>query len=186
MDWMKQLGGILQQYTGANAQQHPQSVDNDFDELARRAPQGAVSQGLAEAFRSNQTPPFGNMVSNLFANSSGQQRASILNTLIAAAGPMVLQQVMSRMGGASGASNNPLSGLIGMLGGGQQPHVTPEMAEQVPPQTVEQIAAEAEKQDPSVIDRLSDFYSENPTLVKGLGAAALAIAIAKIAQNQQR
>lgn len=185
MDWMNKLSGLLQQYSGANAQQHPQTVDNDFDELARHAPQGAVSQGLAEAFRSNQTPPFGNMVSSLFANSNGQQRASILNTLIAAAGPMVLQHVMSRMGG--GAGNSPLGGLAGLLGGGGgQPHITPEVAEQISPQVVEQIAAEAESQDPSVINRISDFYSEHPTLVKGLGAAALAIALAKIAQSQNR
>jgi hypothetical protein len=97
MDWMNQLGGLLGQYAGANAQQHPQNVDNDFDQFSQQAPQSALSQGLAGAFRSQQTPPFGNMVSNLFANSSGQQRASILNTLLAAAGPMVLQQVMARM-----------------------------------------------------------------------------------------
>jgi hypothetical protein len=31
---------------------------------------------------------------------------------------------------------------------------------------------------------VSDFYSEHPTLVKTLGAAALTIALTKIAQNQ--
>lgn len=185
MDWMNQLGGLLQQYTGANAQQHPQNVNDDFDEFARHTPQPAMAQGLAEAFRSQQTPPFSNMVANLFANSSGQQRASILNTLIAAAGPMVLQQVMSRMGGG-GASNNPLGGLAGLLGGGGQTQVTPEVADQIPPQAIEQLAAEAENRDPSVIDRVSNFYAEHPTLVKGLGAAALAIALAKIAQSQNR
>ena len=192
MDWMNQLGGLLGQYAGANAQQHPQTVDNDFDQFAQQAPQSALSQGLAGAFRSQQTPPFGNMVSNLFANSSGQQRASILNTLLAAAGPMVLQQVMARMGGGGGAgAGSPLGGLAGLLGGlggggGQQQQITPEMAEQVSPQVVEEIAAQAETQDPSVIDRVSDFYAEHPMLVKGLGAAALAVALAKIAQSQQR
>lgn len=188
MDWMNQLGGLLGQYAGANAQQHPQTVDNDFDQFAQQAPQSALSQGLAGAFRSQQTPPFGNMVSNLFANSSGQQRASILNTLLAAAGPMVLQQVMARMG-SGGGGGNPLGGLAGLLGGGgggQQQQVTPEMAEQISPQVVEEIATQAETQDPSVIDRVSDFYAEHPMLVKGLGAAALAVALAKIAQSQQR
>lgn len=194
MDWMNQLSGLMGQYAGANAQQHPQTVDDDFDQFTQQAPQSALSQGLAGAFRSSQTPPFGNMVSNLFANSSGQQRASILNTLLAAAGPMVLQQVMSRMGGGGGGgtgAGNPLGGLAGLLGGlggggGQQPHITPQQAEQISPQVVEEIAAQAETQDPSVIDRVSDFYAEHPTLVKGLGAAALAVALAKIAQSQQR
>lgn len=198
MDWMNQLGGLLQQYQGANAQQHPQTIDNDFDQVAQAAPQNMMSQGLSEAFRSNQTPPFGNMVSQMFANSSGQQRASILNTLIAAAGPLVAQQVLGRMmggGGGGGAlggllgggGGNPLGALGGLLGGGgAQPPITPEIAEQIPPQAVEQIAQQAESQDPSVIDRMSDFYSQHPTLVKGLGAAALAIALSRIAQNQQR
>ena len=186
MDWMN----LLQQYAGANAQQTPQSVDNDFDQVAQQAPQNALSQGLAGAFRSDQTPPFGNMVSNLFANSSGQQRAGILNTLLAAAGPMVLQQVMSRMGrGGGGAAavgaGNPLDGLLGMLGGGggAQPQITPEMAEQIPPQAVEQIAAEAEKQDPSIIDRVSGYYAENPEVVKGLGAVALTVLMAHLANK---
>lgn len=184
MDWMN----LLQQYAGANAQQAPQSVDNDFDQVAQQAPQNALSQGLAGAFRSDQTPPFGNMVSNLFANSSGQQRAGILNTLLAAAGPMVLQQVMSRMGSGgtpTAGAGNPLGGLLGMLGGGGsvQPQITPEMAEQIPPQAVEQIAAEAEKQDPSIIDRVSGYYAENPEVVKGLGAVALTVLMAHLANK---
>ncbi|MCP9495420.1 MAG: hypothetical protein MSG64_13325 [Pyrinomonadaceae bacterium MAG19_C2-C3] len=185
MDWMNQLSGLLNQYQGGQNQQQPNNnVDNDFDQLSRAAPNSAVAEGLSAAFRSNNTPPFGNMVSQLFANSSGTQRASLMNTLLAAAGPMVLQQVMSRMGGG-GMSNagGGLAGLLGNLGGGGQPQVTPEMAEQIPPQAIEQIAAEAEKQDPSIIDRVSGFYAENPDVVKGLGAVALTVALAHLANR---
>jgi hypothetical protein len=66
-----------------------------------------------------------------------------------------------------------------------QTEVTPEQAEQIPAGAVEEIAAQAEKKDPSVIDQVSNFYAEHPTLVKTLGAAALTIALTKIAQRQQ-
>jgi len=174
---------LLNQYQGEQNQQQPNNnIGNDFDQLSRTAPNSAVAEGLSAAFRSDTTPPFGNMVSQLFANSSGTQRASLMNTLLAAAGPMVLQQVMSRMGGMSNAGGG-LAGLLGNFSGGGQPQVTPEMAEQIPPQAIEQIAAEAEKQDPSIIDRVSGFYAENPDVVKGLGAVALTVALAHLANR---
>lgn len=182
MEWMNQLGGLLQQYGGAGAAQAPATVNDDFDQITQRAPQSALADGLAAAFRSDQTPDFGQMTGQLFNNSSGQQRAGILNTLIGVAGPMILSQVLSRRAGASGGG---LSGLIGLLSGGQQTQITPEQAAQIPADAVQEIAAQAEKKDPSVIDQVSNFYAEHPTLVKTLGAAALTIALAKIAQRQQ-
>jgi hypothetical protein len=116
------------------------------------------------------------MLSQLFMNSGGAQRAGIINALIATLGPTIVAQMLAR-GGASG--------LAGLLSGGQR-EVTPEQAEQVPPEVVQTAATQAEQQDPSVIDRLSDFYAEHPTLVKTLGGAALAIALAKIAQQQSQ
>ena len=174
MDWMNQLSGLLQQYNGAQASQAPDTVDDDFDQVAQNAPQSALSEGLAAAFRSDQTPAFGQMVAQLFANAGGQQRAGIINTLISALGPTLLAQVLSRGGGG---------GLADLLRGGQQ-EVTPEQAEQISPDTIAKVAEQAEQKDPSIIDRVSDFYSEHPTLVKSLGAAALTIALAKVAQRQ--
>lgn len=173
MDWMNQLGGLLQQYSGAQASQAPDTVHDDFDELAQNAPSSALSDGLAAAFRSDQTPAFGQMVAQLFAGAGGQQRAGILNTLIGAVGPTLMAQLLSQGGG----------GLADLLRGGQT-EVTPEQAAQVSPETVAKVAEHAEQNDPSIIDRVSDFYSEHPTLVKSLGAAALTIALAKIAQRR--
>ena len=188
MDWMNQISGLLQQYGGgANSAQAPNSVDNDFDQFAQVAPPSAMSQGLAAAFRSNQTPDFGQMAANLFANSGGQQRAGILNTLIRAAGPAVIAHILSRnVGGAQQqqGGGGGLGGLIDMLRGGGQPQITPEVAKQIPPEAVQEIAQQAQQKDPSIIDRVSDFYAEHPTLIKTLGGAALAIALAKVAENQ--
>lgn len=183
MDWMNQLSGVLQQYNGTAAAPARANVDDDFNRVAQNAPPAAVSEGLAAAFRSEQTPEFGQMAAQLFSNSDGQQRASMLNMLISTVGPTVLSHILSRRGGPS--SGGGLSSLIGLLRGGQQTQVTPEQADQIPVDAVQEIAVQAEKKDPSVIDQVSNFYARHPTLVKTLGAAVLSIALARIAQRQQ-
>lgn len=188
MDFMKEIGGLLQQYQGAQPDQAPDTVDDDFDQVAQAAPQPAIADGLSAAFRSEQTPDFGLMTANLFNNSDPQQRAGLLNTLLKYAGPAILSRVLAGGGGGAGATSGGgggLSDLINVFTGGGQQQVTPQQAEQIPPDAVAQVAKQAEKQDPSIIDRISDFYAEHPTLVKSLGTAALTIALAKIAQRQQ-
>ena len=187
MEWMNQLSGLLGQYAGGQGQASDTAHD-DFSQLAQHAPPSAIADGLAAAFRSDETPAFGQMAAQLFNNSNGQQRAGILNMLLQAAGPAILSQVLSsRAGGSSsGGAGGGLSSLIGLLGGGGggQTQITPEQAEQIPADAVQEIAEHAEKRDPSVIDQVSGFYAEHPTLVKSLGAAALTIALSKIAQSQ--
>ena len=177
MSWFDQLGGILQQYTSAG--QPTATTEQDFEQAATVAPRDAMSQGLAEAFRSDQTPPFPNMLGQLFGNSSGAQRANILNTLLSVAGPALLSGALQK--GGSG-----MSGALGQLGGllnkGQ---VSPQEAEQIPPQAVEELARHAEQHDPSIIDRVSDFYSEHPGLVKTLGAAVMAVAMSGMAKQKR-
>lgn len=182
MDWMNQLSGVLQQYTGAAAAPARTNVQDDYDQIALSAPHGELASGLAAAFRSDKTPDFGEMAAQLFNNSSGQERAGILNTLINAAGPMVLSQVLSRR--TSSNAGGGLSSLIDMLTSGQQTEITPEQAERIPAEALQEIAAQAEKKDPSVIDHVSNFYADHPTLVKTLGATALTIALSQIAKRQ--
>ena len=186
MDLMKELSGLLQQYQGAEPDQAPDTIDDDFDQIAQAAPQPALSDGLAAAFRSEQTPEFGQMTANLFNNSNPQQQAGLLNTILKYAGPAILGRIMAGGGGGGGASaggGGGLSDLINIFRGGQQ-EVTPEQAGQIPPEAVQQVAEEAQKHDPSIIERISDFYAEHPTLVKTLGTAALTIALSKIANRQ--
>ena len=80
---LSNLMGILNQYRNATATAPPSSVDADYSQVAATAPQSHLASGLAEAFRSDDTPPFGQMLSTLFSNSNGQQRAGILNQLLA-------------------------------------------------------------------------------------------------------
>ena len=67
--------------------------DHHFDQIAQQASPDLLGQGLSEAFRSDQTPPFGQMVGQLFGQSNGGQQAGLLNSILAAVGPAVLAGV---------------------------------------------------------------------------------------------
>lgn len=164
---LSNLMGLLQQYANPSAVGNSPNASQDFAQVAQTASPSHVAGGLAEAFRSNQTPPFAQMLTTLFSNSNGQQRAGILNHLLS----------------STGAAGNPgmLGGLAGLLGGGSQ--VTPEQAQQVPPEAVHNLAQQAEQKDPSIIDKASSFYAQHPTLVQGLGAASLAMIMSHMSRN---
>jgi hypothetical protein len=158
---------VLQQY--ANPAAAPtDKVHEHFDQVAQQASSQQLGNGVAAAFRSDATPPFGQMVGNLFGQSTPEQRAGILNQLT---------QVLG-----SGALSSRAGGVLGrVLGGGNAaPTITPEQASQVSPADAAVIAEHAEKKDPSILDRAGEFYAQHPQLVKGLGAAALAIVLGRM------
>ena len=134
------------------------SADAGAD-LQNHSPE-SLAGGLANAFRSDQTPAFPSMLSNLFGNSDGQQRAGLLNHLLASAGPGLL----------GAALPGPLASI---LKGGST--VTPEQAQQISPDAVKSLAEHAEKANPSIIDQVSGFYSQHPKVIQALGAGALAM-----------
>jgi hypothetical protein len=185
MDWMKQVGSVLDRYAdGGTVRPSDAAVHEDFDRFAQAAPPEALADGLSAAFRSDQTPPFPQMASQLFGRASGTQRANILNMLLTTVGPLVVQQILARRQRGTAASGQ--GGVLGQIlrGGNAAPQVTPETADQLDPQDVEDIAREAEKKDPSVIDKISQVYAQQPHLVKMLGGAALAIALGRMAQKR--
>jgi hypothetical protein len=166
---LENLMGVLNQYRNASATNPPPNVEQDYAQVAHAAPPGNLATGLSAAFRSDQTPPFGQMIGTLFSNSNGQQRAGILNQLLGSVGPGLL---------ASGG----LSGLSGLLGGGQT-QVTPEQADQISPQAAQQLAEHAQKQNPSIVDQAGEFYAQHPTLVQALGAGSLALIMSHLSQR---
>jgi hypothetical protein len=165
MSWIDQVGGLLQKYSAASGSSPPQSATTDFAKVADSAPPSALSSGLSAAFRSGNTP-FGEMVSQLFAQSDATQRAGILDHLMAAAGP-------------EAASLGALSALPPAAPSA----VSPEQAQQVPTEAVRELAEAAAKRDPSIIDRASEFYAQHPTLVKSMGAGALALIMSHLSQR---
>jgi|1186.fasta_scaffold769721_1 hypothetical protein len=160
------LLGMLQEYAGGAA--GSANPEKDFDHVANNASSDHLASGIAGAFRSDSTPPFAQMVSGLFSNSDGQQRAGILNHLLNAAGPA--------------ASGGLLGSLLGGHAGGGQ--VTPEQAQQISPEAVHDLAQQAEKNNPSVLETASNFYAQHPTLVKSLGTVALASVLSHMSRNQ--
>ena len=161
---------ILQQYADP-ARAQAGDVQTHFDQVAKQASSQDLGSGIAAAFRSDQTPPFGEMIGSLFGQSNPQQRAGILNQLTQVLGGGALA---SAVGG----------GLAGAVGGANAAPITPEQASQISPSQAAAIATSAHQQDPSIVERAGEFYSQHPDLVKGLGAAALAIALGKMHSNQ--
>lgn len=163
---------ILQQYAGGAAAGPQGNVNDHFDEVARQVPQQDLGGGLAAAFRSDATPPFGQMVGSLFGQSNPQQQAGVLGQLVQSLGP--------------GALTGIAGGVLGrMFGGGQVPAtITPQQASQLSPDDVNAIAAHAQQQDPSIVDRVGAFYAQHPTLVKTLGAVALSAVMGHLSSRR--
>ena len=161
MDWLSGLSGIVQRYAGraGGAASAPEDPHGDYEQVSSSAPREVVRSGLSQAFRSDQTPPFPEMTANMYRNSNPEQRAGLLNQVLGSAGPGLL---------------NAVPGLAGLLGGG---HVGPQQAQQVSPEQVQEMAAHAERQNPSIVDQVSGFYAEHPQVVKALGGMALTIAL---------
>ena len=143
--------------------------DEHYEQIAQQAPSDLLGHGLSEAFRSDQTPPFPQMVGQLFGQSNSMQQAGVLNQLLSAIGPMAI----------AGLAGGALSKVIGPTAG-TAVQITPEQAARLTPEQVQQIASHAEQSNPGIVDKLGGFYAEHPTLVKTLGSFALMLAMSKM------
>jgi hypothetical protein len=176
MTWTDKVENLLRQYTSggaAAAAQAAPDVHAHFDEVAQAAPPSVLAEGLTAAFNSDKTPAFGQMLSTLFNNSTGDQKAGIVNQLLSSVSPGALTQLLSSVG------------LAGLLGSGSK-QLTPEQAQQLSPEVVQQVATHAQNANPSVVESVSNFYAQHTALVKTLGGAALTIALAKVAERQRQ
>jgi hypothetical protein len=137
-----------------------------FDQVAQSVDSGTLAHGIAAAMRSSETPPFGQLVSQLFSSGSGEQKTAMLGTLLSSLSPALRTQ---------------LSGLIPGLGASSS--VTPDQAAAVSPSVIQSVAERAEQHDAGIVDKMSEFYAQHPTLVRSLGTAAMVIAMRKIAER---
>jgi hypothetical protein len=158
MGLVNKLGQMLGDATKGNL---------DLEKLSKSSPQD-LTQGIMQAFRSDQTPPFGEMASQLFSKADPQQKSGLLNTILGAIGPNALGQLGADQGGLRNILNSLQTG-----------RVSPEQAEQVSPQEFGRLADQAEKQNPTVIERISQFVSQNPGMLKSLGGTAVALVTSK-------
>jgi len=159
---------ILERYAGQAAGAAPPDTHADFSTVASQAPPDALGSGIADALRGGQAGSFASAIEQLFANSDRQQRTGLLAQLVQAAGPALLS---SFAGGA-------LSHLA-------QPGVPvqPADTDALTPAQAGELASAAHANDPGIVDRVGAFYSQHPTVVKALGAAALAFAMNRMARR---
>ena len=108
------------------------------------------------------------MLSGLYGQSNPAQKAGILNQLLGALPPGTASQILTSLG---------LGSVAGAVASG---NVTPQQAQQVSPEAVQTIAAQAAKKDPTIVDRAAGFYAQHPTLVKAIGAGALAFLMSRM------
>ena len=169
---MALLDDLLKQVTSGNAP--AADVHAAYDQVAPAVPRGALADGLAHAFNSDKTPPFEQMVSRLFDQSNPDQKAGLLNQILGALGPGGVARVLGTAGG--------VGGLASMLSEGS---VTPQQAQQVSPEAVQELAQQAAKTDPSIVDTAAGFYAQHPTLIKAIGAGALALLMSRISAGRR-
>lgn len=157
---MSLLDTLSQMVAGGNVS------DRHFDEVAQQMPADVLGPAISGVFNSNDTPPIGQLVGQLFGNSSGQQQSGMLNQLLATLGPTVAAALA---GGALGRVMSP---------GATQ--VTPEQAAQLTREQVQAVVTDANETSPGIADRLGSFYAQHSGLIKTLGGAAMLIAMTKM------
>jgi hypothetical protein len=167
------LGDLLKQVTSGTAP--AADVHAAYDQVAGAVPAGTLADGLSHAFKSDQTPAFEQMVSGLFNQSSHDQKVAFLNHLLGVLGPAGFAQALSVAGVGGGPQAAP-------SGGG----VTPQLAQQISPETMQVLAQQAAAKDPTIIDKAASFYAQHPTLVKSIGVGALALLMSRISATRRR
>ena len=140
------------------ASQNSQPQQQQVEEL-QQAPADVLSQGLREAFDSKDTPSIGNLVGQMFGQSSNQQQAGLINQIIQALGP---------------AAATALAGgvLQKVLKPGSDQVEAADVA-QLSADEVTSVVNEAQAQRPELSQQLSEFYSQHSGLIKALGGVAL-------------
>lgn len=153
------------------ASQNSQPQQQQVEEL-QQAPADVLSQGLREAFDSKHTPSIGNLVGQMFGQSSNQQQAGLINQIIQALGP---------------AAATALAGgvLQKVLKPGSDQVEAADVA-QLSADEVTSVVNEAQAQRPELSQQLSEFYSQHSGLIKALGGVALLAAAIKMKQYAER
>ena len=168
------LRDILDQYQHVTTESSATSAAH-YDEVAKALPPSELARGVTETLRSDRTPPFPDMVSGLFTQSSPGQQAGILNQIVGGLAP--------------GAWSSLGSGLLGRLFGSKDPAkavwpvLTPEQAGQFSANEVREIAGHDENQNPGIVAKAGAFYAQHPDLIKGIGAMGLAVLLGKLAHR---
>jgi hypothetical protein len=161
------LGNLLQQYSGHITAADPEGVGQAFKHMAGQVPSSALAQGVVAAFRAEDTPPFAQMVSQLFFHSDQVQRTALLNQLLDDVSPAMLTALEASVGH--------------LLRQNGHPQLTPEQVAEIAPPQVAEIAATAEQHNPGVLERVATLFAQHPEVLNSLDSNSLKTALGKMA-----
>ena len=163
MAFFEDLKQMLNQYTSGAAPSGDTAAH--FQQVAQSVDSGTLAQGIAAAMRSDDTPPFSQLVSQLFESGSGDQKSAMLSTLLSSVPPDLRAQLSSMIPGLGGAVTSASA------------------AQAVSPDDVQQLAERVHQHDEGIVEKMSALYAKHPALVKTLGSAAMMIAMRKIGER---
>jgi hypothetical protein len=164
------LMDILTQYAeqaSAPTSRPMQNAHEDFSTVATQATPQQLGGGIAQALQRGPAG-FEGSIAQLFENSNTDQRTGLLQRLIRAVQPGALSSIA---GGALSHLAPPGTS------------VQPSDANAVTPAQAGELAAAAQQNNGGIVQELGAFYAQHPTLVKTLGAAALAMAMNHMAKT---
>ena len=172
---------VLNQYAQSHDRPPPEVFD-DFDRVSREATHEDIGQGLEDAFQSDATPPFEEMVGQLYENSDEDTRAGLLNEILASLGDGRGGALASGLGG--GLAGGVLGGVLRRMGA-RNARVSPDDVRDIPARDIQVATAEAARQNPGIVQTVSRFYARHPQLVQTLGQAALGILMSGMARRRR-
>ena len=167
MTLLDTLKDVISQYaSGATPSGDPRA---HFDQVAESVEPDTLAHGIAAIMRSDDTPPFAQLVSQLFSSGSLVQKTAMVNTLLSSITPQQRAQFASLIPGLASKAT-----------------VTSDQLSTVSPTDIKTLAERVEQRDAGVVEKMSALYAAHPMLVKTLGSTALAVAMRAIAERQQR
>ncbi len=98
--------------------------------------------------------------------------------------PSFAQTISTLFGNSDSGQKAGILGTLLNSAGPTAAGVTPQQAQQMSPDQIHDLAQKAQANNPSIIEEASSFYAQHPTLVKALGAGALAMIMSHMSQNQ--
>ena len=155
MDFMQQLGGLLNQYAGGGATDK-QQARNDFDQVAGLVPKDLLGSLIGPALSSLGGDQVQERVRNAASEMTPQERGGLLGTLLGGlrSSGVDLGQFLSGLGINAGVADRP---------------------EQASPDDIAKVATRTKEMNPTLFERAMSFLAENPALVKVLGAAVITL-----------
>ena len=152
MSLLDQLGGVLNNVMSGNLNQ--QQLNSHYDQIASAVPPQTLGAAIGPALQALGVGGAQQGIANSAQQMTPGQRGGLMQQLLGGLGSSGVNvgSVLSQLGINQSVANNPQSAT---------------------PEEVAALASHAQANNPGVFQDAMSFYSQHPTLVKALGAAAI-------------